>query len=640
MDAAWAHEIDGEEAAPLTVSVRGRRIVIPQAAEEAGRASFRRALREAAGAGATTSRSPGGSASSSSTTCRGWAGPGTTRPSGFVDADRCALRGADEALFLGRRAARGDLCRGRGRVRVRPHRLAPGRDAGRPVAAMVERRRTPHERRGLHARRSRHSPAAPAAGPDRAGWSSRSGWCRWRFALLGIVAPPTFQFVPEHFLLFFSAATSRTSTSTAPGRRCRSSPAASSPSSAWSSRWPSWRSASRRSSSARASSTMSSRIASTQVLVGLSLATFLFSAITLSFGITGGEVRLATSAFIALAPGGGDAGDGGDLLAQDDAHHARGGHGREPRRRFHRGDPCAGRPRSPSEMMVDDPEAEGELERRLAGAPVVRASRTGYLGAVDYPGLLGWATENDLLVEILLRENAFVLEGEPVARVAGDERRRSRTSPSQLTELPQPHRSPGHRRDGRVRGELAVRGGAARAVARHQRPGDGALLRQPAVPGAGRCWRRCPRSRARWPAATACRACCAPGTASPSSSSTPSRRSSRRRATARRCATWPDWPTRWAASPSAPKEQRGGARLQGADRGRRAAARTLPEGCAAGQTAQRLSRRGGARPRRDARRPQYEAGGSLAGKDSSEASSTRSQRRRSSRVESGPAGRT
>ena len=40
MERAWAREVDGEAGAPLTVSVRGRRIVIPQAAEEAGRASF------------------------------------------------------------------------------------------------------------------------------------------------------------------------------------------------------------------------------------------------------------------------------------------------------------------------------------------------------------------------------------------------------------------------------------------------------------------------------------------------------------------------------------------------------------------------------------------------------------------------
>jgi cell division protein ZapE len=40
MDAAWAREVDGETGAALTISVRGRRIVIPEAAEEAGRASF------------------------------------------------------------------------------------------------------------------------------------------------------------------------------------------------------------------------------------------------------------------------------------------------------------------------------------------------------------------------------------------------------------------------------------------------------------------------------------------------------------------------------------------------------------------------------------------------------------------------
>ena len=40
MDAAWRRETGGEEDAALTVSVRGRRIVIPRAVDEAGRASF------------------------------------------------------------------------------------------------------------------------------------------------------------------------------------------------------------------------------------------------------------------------------------------------------------------------------------------------------------------------------------------------------------------------------------------------------------------------------------------------------------------------------------------------------------------------------------------------------------------------
>lgn len=41
MDQAWAREVAGEPVAPLTVSVHGRRIIIPFAAEEIGRASFR-----------------------------------------------------------------------------------------------------------------------------------------------------------------------------------------------------------------------------------------------------------------------------------------------------------------------------------------------------------------------------------------------------------------------------------------------------------------------------------------------------------------------------------------------------------------------------------------------------------------------
>ena len=156
----------------------------------------------------------------------------------------------------------------------------------------------------------------------------------------------------------------------------------------------------------------------TQVLVGLSLSTFLFSAITLSFGITGGEVRLATSAFVALTMAAATltmvvlfshrmtrimrAEDMVTWLGEAFTSAIRRG------------------PQSiRQEMMVTDPEEEDELERRIEGARTVCATTTGYLGAVDYPGLLDWAEENGLLVEILLRENAFVLEGQPVAHVAG-----------------------------------------------------------------------------------------------------------------------------------------------------------------------------------------------------------------------------
>lgn len=156
----------------------------------------------------------------------------------------------------------------------------------------------------------------------------------------------------------------------------------------------------------------------TQVLVGLALATFLFSAITLSFGITGGEVRLASSAFIALTMA------TGTLTTVVIFSHKM--------TRIMRAEDIVAKlgdayfeairlgPSSIDEqMMVDKAEAEHDLERQLAEAPAVRASRTGYLGAVDHPGLVGWATERNLKLEILWRENAFVLEGVAVVKVAG-----------------------------------------------------------------------------------------------------------------------------------------------------------------------------------------------------------------------------
>ncbi len=156
----------------------------------------------------------------------------------------------------------------------------------------------------------------------------------------------------------------------------------------------------------------------TQVLVGLSLATFLFAAITLSFGITGGEMRLAASSYLALAMATATlaivvvfthrmtrimrAEDMVSWLGQAFAAAIRRG------------------PRSIDDaMMVADVDDEDALERRLADGRAVHATRTGYVGAVDHPGLLAWAEENDLLVQILLRENAFVLEGQPIAVVAG-----------------------------------------------------------------------------------------------------------------------------------------------------------------------------------------------------------------------------
>ena len=156
----------------------------------------------------------------------------------------------------------------------------------------------------------------------------------------------------------------------------------------------------------------------TQILVGLSLSTFLFSAITLSFGITGGEVRLATSALVALLLAAATLAmvvlfshRMTRILRAEDMVSWLGAAFVDAIRR--------GPGSIDDEMMVTDPDDEMELEEKLDGGEQILATTTGYLGAVDYPGLLAWAEENNLLVQILLRENAFVLEGQPVARVAG-----------------------------------------------------------------------------------------------------------------------------------------------------------------------------------------------------------------------------
>jgi uncharacterized membrane protein len=158
----------------------------------------------------------------------------------------------------------------------------------------------------------------------------------------------------------------------------------------------------------------------TQVLVGLSIATFLFSSISLSFGITGGEHRLAASAVVALTLG------TASLAMVVIFSHRMTRIMRAEDMVAWLGDAFAEAIRSgpgsvDDAMLVDDADAIARLEAALADAPKVCATETGYLGAVDYPGLVAWAEEHDLRVELLWRENAFVLEGIPVARVLGAE---------------------------------------------------------------------------------------------------------------------------------------------------------------------------------------------------------------------------
>jgi uncharacterized membrane protein len=156
----------------------------------------------------------------------------------------------------------------------------------------------------------------------------------------------------------------------------------------------------------------------TQVLVGLSIATFLFSSISLSFGITGGEHRLAASAVVALTLG------TASLAMVVIFSHRMTRIMRAEDMVAWLGDAFVDAVREgpgsiDDEMLVRDAAAAAELERALAEAPLYRATETGYLGAVDYPGMLAWAEENDLRIEILWRENAFVMKGIPVARVLG-----------------------------------------------------------------------------------------------------------------------------------------------------------------------------------------------------------------------------
>jgi cell division protein ZapE len=80
MNAAWRRETGGEPAAPVTLSIHGRRIRITQATDDAGRASFEELCENPLGTSDYLA-SPNASAPSSSTTSRNSSGRRTTRPS-------------------------------------------------------------------------------------------------------------------------------------------------------------------------------------------------------------------------------------------------------------------------------------------------------------------------------------------------------------------------------------------------------------------------------------------------------------------------------------------------------------------------------------------------------------------------------
>ncbi|MEM6904664.1 MAG: DUF2254 family protein, partial [Pseudomonadota bacterium] len=70
-------------------------------------------------------------------------------------------------------------------------------------------------------------------------------------------------------------------------------------------------------------------------------------------------------------------------------------------------------------FVADQAAATAELTEALAEADPVAAQSTGYLGAIDHGRLVAFAERNGLLIELTLSENAFVLDGQEVARVAG-----------------------------------------------------------------------------------------------------------------------------------------------------------------------------------------------------------------------------
>lgn len=154
----------------------------------------------------------------------------------------------------------------------------------------------------------------------------------------------------------------------------------------------------------------------TQVLLGLTLSTFLFSAAALAIGTSNGVARLVAStpvalllAFVTLVMVVVFSHAMTRVMRAEDMVSQLGTHYRDALARG-------------LEVPVGCSAAE-DAEGRLAdlaetGTPVAAAS-TGYVGMVDYQAMLDWAGENDLLVALTVAENDFVLEGSEVARVAG-----------------------------------------------------------------------------------------------------------------------------------------------------------------------------------------------------------------------------
>jgi uncharacterized membrane protein len=156
---------------------------------------------------------------------------------------------------------------------------------------------------------------------------------------------------------------------------------------------------------------------STQVLLGLSLATFLFSSIALLTGGASEDPRLALAAPIAVllatltmimvvvfAHSMSRVMRADDMVARFGA-------------RLIASIRAAGGP--PVQCAVAAPERAAEFDAAARDGTDLRATAVGYVGAVGYAQLVNWASQEGLLIDLDICENDFVLEGQPVVRIAG-----------------------------------------------------------------------------------------------------------------------------------------------------------------------------------------------------------------------------
>ncbi|MEM7506874.1 MAG: DUF2254 family protein [Pseudomonadota bacterium] len=152
----------------------------------------------------------------------------------------------------------------------------------------------------------------------------------------------------------------------------------------------------------------------TQILLGVAFGTFIFATLSLAVGDTSGTWQLvlavAVASVLAIVT----------LIAVVVFSHRMTRVMRAEDMVSRLGDQfmTAVRREVPS-TGADTTETVSALASALKDGAPVAATGTGYLGTVDYAALVDLAASRNLLIEVLIRENSFVLQGEVVARLAG-----------------------------------------------------------------------------------------------------------------------------------------------------------------------------------------------------------------------------